>query len=209
MPDDRRPRRSNSARKSTRKAARESAAKKRAPARRTVGAAAIAAAELAASEQATGGHSEFELRDDVVETALQTGEYDGLLQDYFGPAEYEELRELARESAARTTRGGPKVLILPGIMGSKIGIPNRIGFFDDVYWIDPVDIAAGRLRDLALPSRKKFEAVGVVLLAYLKLKLRLKRAGYDAEFFPFDWRLDIAELGRRLADRIAKERGEV
>ena len=175
MPDDRRPRRSSSARKSTRKSAAKKKARK-APARRaarTAGAAATA--ELRASEQATRGHSEFELRDDAVEMALQTGEYDGLLQDYFGPAEYEELRQLARESAARATRGGPKVLILPGIMGSKIGIPNRIGFFDDVYWIDPVDIAAGRLRDLALPSRRKFEAVGVVLLAYLKLKLRLKK----------------------------------
>jgi pimeloyl-ACP methyl ester carboxylesterase len=197
-------------RTSTRKTARtgkKSATPRVRPARKA--AAVRASAELRAHEEATRGHSEFEMRDDVVETSLQTGEYDGLLQDYFGPGEYEELRQLARDAAARSTRGGPRVLILPGIMGSKIGIPNRLGFFDDVYWIDPIDIVAGRLRDLALPSKKKFQAVGVVLLAYLKLKLRLKRAGYDADFHPFDWRQDIAELGRQLADRIGRERQEV
>ena len=36
-----------------------------------------------------------------------------------------------------------------------------------MYWFDPVDVAMGRLSQLALPSSKKFEAVGVILLAVL------------------------------------------
>lgn len=145
-------------------------------------------------------HSEFELSNEHVEASLRTGEHSGLLEDYFGPAEYAQLRQLARDASARRVRGGPKVLILPGIMGSKIGRPGRFPIFDDVFWFDPIDIGAGRLSELALnggPSR--FKALGVMLIAYLKLKLRLQIGGYDAEFHSFDWRQSIANLGREFA----------
>jgi len=152
-------------------------------------------------------HSEFELTNEHIEAALQTGEHAGLLEDYFGPQEYAELRQLSREAAARTVRGGPKVLILPGVMGSKIGRRGRIGLFDDVYWFDPIDIAAGRLTQLALPDAgTRFEALGVMLIAYLKLKLRLQIGGYDAEFHAYDWRQSIADLGTDFA-RVLLARG--
>ncbi len=153
-------------------------------------------------------HSEWELSDEQVEIALQTGEHAGLLEDYFGREEYQELQQLAREAAARSVRGGPRVLILPGIMGSKLG-RERAGWFDDVVWIDPVDVIAGRLRQLALPptnaQNRAIEPLGVILFAYLKLKLRLRSAGYDADFFPFDWRQSIDELGAALTRRIAED----
>ena len=153
---------------------------------------------------------EFALRDDAVERALRTGEQQGLLEDYFGSDNYAELRQLSKDVAARGRRGGPKVLILPGIMGSTIGRRGSVGLFDDVYWFDPIDIAAGRLTDLALTgTASKFSALGVILFAYLKLKLRLQAAGYDAEFYPFDWRMSIAELGKQLARRLDNERGNV
>lgn len=154
-------------------------------------------------------HSEFELTNEHIESALRTGQDSGLLEDYFGPAEYEELRHLARDASARTVRGGPKVLILPGIMGSKIGTPGRLGIFDDVYWFDPVDIAAGRVTELALggaPSR--FKALGVMLIAYLKLKFRLQIGGYDADFHAFDWRQGIDALGREFATALKAAGGE-
>jgi pimeloyl-ACP methyl ester carboxylesterase len=155
-------------------------------------------------------HPEFELRDDAVERALRTGEHEGLLEDYFGPENYAELRQLSRDVAARGVRGGPRVLILPGIMGSKIGKRRMLGLFDDVYWFDPVDIGVGRLTELALgPSGSKFVAVGVMLIAYLKLKLRLRAAGYNADFYPYDWRLSIPELGRQLARQLKLEGGDV
>lgn len=160
------------------------------------------------AEQEQVRHSEWELRDEQVEIALQTGEHAGLLEDYFGRDEYEELRQLARQAAARSVRGGPRVLILPGIMGSKLG-RERAGWFDDVVWIDPIDVIAGRLRQLALPptnaQNRAIRPLGVILFSYLKLKLRLRSAGYDADFFPFDWRQSIDELGAQLAQRIRQD----
>ena len=55
---------------------------------------------------------------------------------------------MARQAAARGVRGGPRVLIVPGIMGSKIGRKRFI--FDDVIWLDPIDVAAGNLAKLVL-----------------------------------------------------------
>src|SRR5690606_12636790 len=39
----------------------------------------------------------------------------------------------------------------------------------------------------------------------LKLKLRLRSAGYDADFCPYDWRQSIDVLGAQLAQRIRQE----
>jgi pimeloyl-ACP methyl ester carboxylesterase len=155
-------------------------------------------------------HPEFELRNEVIESALRTGEYQGLLEDYFGADNYAELRQLSREAAARGVRGGPKVFILPGIMGSTIGTPRFIGLFHDLYWFDPVDIAAGRLSQLALSgAANRFVAVGVMLITYLRLKLRLQIAGYDASFHPFDWRLSTTALGAQLVERLQEIDGDV
>ena len=169
-------------------------------------AARTSATQVAEQEQLR--YSEWELSDDQVEIALQTGEHAGLLEDYFGREEYEELRQLARQAAARSVRGGPRVLILPGIMGSKLG-RERSGWFDDVIWIDPVDVIAGKLRQLTLPptnaKNRAIQPLGVILFSYLKLKLRLRSAGYDADFFPYDWRQSIDVLGAQLAQRIRQE----
>src|SRR5262249_55372110 len=97
------------------------------------------------------------------------------------------------------------VLILPGIMGSKLGFPGG-PLFEDAIWVDPVDIAAGRLAELRLGTRsREIRALGVILLAYLKLKLKLRIAGHDAEFWPFDWRQSLAELGTALAEDISND----
>jgi pimeloyl-ACP methyl ester carboxylesterase len=143
----------------------------------------------------------FSLPDEDVEALLQSGERNGALEDYFGPEQYEELRGLAQQAATRSVRGGERVFILPGIMGSRIG---RKG---DVIWVDPIDILRGKLSELKLPPPKQpVQAVGVILLAYLSLKLRLRIAGFDADFFPFDWRQTIPDLGKALAKRITEER---
>ena len=144
----------------------------------------------------------FGLQDSVVESALTTGELSPLLEEYFGAPQYAELRQLARDASTRTMRGGPRVLILPGIMGSKIGKDSKIPLFDDVLWVDPIDVAAGRLPDIALPRGRDLRAVGVILLAYLKLKLQLRAGGMNADFHPFDWRRSIPELGRELKTKL-------
>lgn len=152
-------------------------------------------------------HSAIELSDTAVEEALRTGDQPGLLEDLFGTAGYAELRALARDAAARSVRGGERVLILPGIMGSKLGFPG-LGPFEEALWIGPLQIAAGRLDLLRLPpsgDQRRVQALGVLLFAYLALKLRLRIAGHDAQFSPFDWRLGISALGANLARQIDEE----
>lgn len=152
-------------------------------------------------------HSGFELNNVEIETALQTGEHAGLLEDYFGPENYLELTRLAREAATRRVRGGPPVLIIPGLMGTKLGRRRTI-LFDDVVWFDPVDVAVGKLDELILPAGARLRTLGVMLIAYLKLKLRLSRAGYDADFYEYDWRLSLDKLGDLLKAELAARGGE-
>lgn len=148
--------------------------------------------------------SPFALSGEVLERSLITGEHGTLLERYFGEAEYRELRELAIQAHRREVRGGPRVLILPGIMGSRLGTQRLL--FDDVLWVDPIEIALGKLTDLSLEEGPgEIEAVGVIQLSYLKLKLILRIGGYDADFFPYDWRCDLMHLGRTLAEKVAAD----
>ncbi len=167
----------------------------------------------AAPPPALGGkfpeRSGFALSDEQVETALVTGEHAGLLEDYLGTENYRELSELARQASSRSVRGGPRVFVLPGIMGSKLGIPRK-GWFDDVLWLDPLDIARGELSKLAFKGDAgKIRPLGVLLFSYLKLKLSLKLDGFDADFHPYDWRQGLGGLGRELARRIVAEKRPV
>ena len=65
----------------------------------------------------------------------------------------QELARLARRASGM--RGGPRVLILPGIMGSTIGRRRKDGS-DDVTWFDPLEIAQGQLVKLALPGGNRY-----------------------------------------------------
>ncbi len=115
----------------------------------------------------------------------------------------QELSRLARRAAGM--RGGPRVLILPGIMGSTLGRPRK-GLPDDIKWFDPAEIALGGLTKLALPRGRRYGPLGVLRFAYERLRLVLRIAGYDAVFHPYDWRLDLAASGRALAERLVTER---
>ena len=115
----------------------------------------------------------------------------------------QELSRLARRAAGM--RGGPSLLILPGVMGSSIGHLRKNGGAD-VTWFDPVEICQGQLVKLALPAGNRYWAIGVLKFAYERLRLVLRIAGFDAVFHPYDWRRDIAWNGRELADRLLRER---
>ncbi|MCZ6790705.1 MAG: hypothetical protein O7C70_02785, partial [Candidatus Dadabacteria bacterium] len=143
--------------------------------------------KIVGKDNSSIGESGYRLNDSEIEQALLTGEHSGLLEDYFGEQAYIELKQMSLEAAAKTRKKGPRVLILPGIMGSKIGKPRLI--FDDIIWIDPIDIVLGNLSKLSFDNgSSKLKALGVVLFAYLKIKLFFIIKGYDAEFYPFDWR---------------------
>ena len=115
----------------------------------------------------------------------------------------QELSRLARRAAGM--RGGPRLLILPGVMGSSIGRLRKNGGAD-VTWFDPVEIAQGQLVKLALPAGNRYWAVGVLKFAYERLRLVLRIAGFDAVFHPYDWRRDMLWNGRELADRLLREK---
>lgn len=140
--------------------------------------------------------------DAEIERRLLDRRADPRLDALFGAAACAELRELARRASKQ--RGGPRVLVLPGIMGSTLGL-RRPGRADDVKWFDPIEIALGGLSKLALPSKRRIEPLGVLLFGYLRLKLALRAAGYDADFHPYDWRHSVESAGRALARRIEQE----
>jgi len=144
------------------------------------------------------------LHDEEIERLLAAGERRQELIAFFGERGYRELHSLARRAAARRAPDrGPRVYVLPGLMGSRIG--SRGMLLDDVLWVDLVEIAAGHLTRLALPGGARLVALGAMLLNSLKLKLSLKLAGFDTHLHPFDWRRSIGELAQALNERIAAE----
>jgi pimeloyl-ACP methyl ester carboxylesterase len=144
--------------------------------------------------------------DTQVEELLATGQHRRELENYFGAAEYRELAVLVR--AARKTSIAahtPRVIIVPGIMGSQLGLARRAPLPPDILWIDPVDIAAGRLELLKPAPDDGVVSLGVVLYTYLRLKLHLQTAGFHCAFHDYDWRLGVDVLGQGLAARLRLE----
>src|ERR1700686_2524022 len=159
----------------------------------------------------------FHADDDAVLDALVSGRHAETLSEYLGAPAYAQWSVLAAAAKRAKKPRGPKVLILPGIMGSKIGDAprdaagsarsgtRRRGAFRKVIWIDPLQMATGRLTDLTLPSGKALRAVGVLLFSYAKLKLQLEIGGREARFHAYDWRLGLDELGAQVAARIVAD----
>ncbi len=128
------------------------------------------------------------------------------LVDYFGPALHAELAALARSTLRKRRRSaGRRVYVLPGIMGSQLGIVRGDQRPNDILWLDPIDIAFGRLTELTLVERSPIVPLGAMTYSYLKMTLSLRKAGLDAVLLDYDWRRDIATLGKRLAERIAAD----
>jgi hypothetical protein len=64
----------------------------------------------------------------------------------------------------------------------------------------------GRLTALRLTPASEVEALGPVLYSYLKLKLRIAAAGFEACFFDYDWRRSVLECGRLFATKLQAQR---
>jgi pimeloyl-ACP methyl ester carboxylesterase len=144
--------------------------------------------------------------DTQVEELLATGEHRRELENYFGAGEYRELANLVR--AARSTSiadNAARVIIVPGIMGSQLGLMRRAPLPPDILWLDPVDIAAGRLKLLKPAHDDGVVSLGVVLYTYLRLKLHLQAAGFNCAFHDYDWRLGVDVLGQALGARLRLE----
>jgi pimeloyl-ACP methyl ester carboxylesterase len=149
------------------------------------------------------------LSDVATERLLVTGEHHHELIAYFGANEYRDLAKLAR-LAARTPIADERhrVIVVPGIMGSQLGLLRNAPLPNDVLWVDPIDIGIGRLASLQLPARASIVSLGVVLYSYLKLKLHLRAAGFAVSFHDYDWRLGVDQLGRTFSERLRAEPAE-
>ena len=146
-----------------------------------------------------------DLHDDQIVALLRSGAHSALLMAYFGETEYRELSQLAKLAATRRNPRGRRVFVLPGIMGSRLGLIARRSY--SLLWLHPTAVANGSLTQLAMPSSRALRAVGVMLPGYLKLRLRLEIAGFRPLFCPFDWRRDVDQLARSFA-RLIERSGE-
>ena len=137
---------------------------------------------------------------------LVSGEQRQELAAYFGEREYLDLVRLARKAErVGVSESGTHVFVVPGILGSQLGIARQRPLPNDVLWLDPIDIQVGRLRLLGLDAGAPIIPLGVVLYSHLKLRLRLRAAGFAVTFHDYDWRLGIEESGASLAERLREQ----
>jgi pimeloyl-ACP methyl ester carboxylesterase len=148
-------------------------------------------------------YDRFGWSDVEIERMLTSGEHREELGAYFGETEYRELVRLARKAErVGVNDTGPHVVVVPGILGSQLGIARRRPLPDDVLWLDPIDIQVGRLGLLGLQAGAPIIPLGVVLYSHLKLRLRLRAAGFAVTMHAYDWRLGIEESGASFAERL-------
>jgi pimeloyl-ACP methyl ester carboxylesterase len=145
-------------------------------------------------------YDRFAWSDVEVERMLVSGEQRQDLAAYFGESEYVDLVRLARKAERIGVHdASPHVVVVPGILGSQLGIARPRPLPNDVLWLDPIDIQVGRLRLLGLDAGAPIIPLGVVLYSHLKLRLRLRAAGFAVSFHDYDWRLGIEESGAAFA----------
>jgi pimeloyl-ACP methyl ester carboxylesterase len=141
-----------------------------------------------------------------MEQLLISGEHERDLAAYFGEQEYRELASLARLSASvPLADDAVRVFVVPGIMGSQLGLKRQAPLPHDILWLDPIDIGVGRLGSLHLSSGEPIVPLGVVLYSYLRLKLHLRASAFAPVLYDYDWRLGIDGLGAALAQRIRED----
>ena len=137
-------------------------------------------------------------------TALAEGSHAAVLQAFFGLSAYQELSHLAHlATSTPKDRCAPNVYLLPGLLGSKLGLihDNRT----DLIWFEPAAVISGRLSALTFGTNPLIRPLGVMLPPYLKLALTLQAAGMNVKLYPYDWRCSIIDTGQRLATDIAQD----
>jgi pimeloyl-ACP methyl ester carboxylesterase len=153
-------------------------------------------------------YDRFSWSDTQIEEWLAAGAHRTELGAYFGAVEYRRLATLAQRVQNRPPAADAlRVLIVPGIMGSQLGLRRPAPLPNDILWLDPIDIQQGRLAALRIGSPARIVPLGAVLYSYLPLKLYLRARGFAAELFDYDWRLSVGELAGMLAERLRAARG--
>jgi hypothetical protein len=101
---------------------------------------------------------------------------------------------IARGETVRPSGDLPVVFVLPGIMGSELGVD------DDRVWLQIRDLMFGGIRKLAIDAQG-VRALQPLPRFYGDLITHLART-HDVVPFPFDWRLAVEEEADRLHERV-------
>src|SRR3984893_11118829 len=154
-------------------------------------------------------YDKFAWSDTDIEHLLVTREHERDLAAYFGEHESRELVALARRAAdVPLTDDAARVFVVPGIMGSQLGLKRQPPLPHDILWLDPIDIGIGRLSSLHMSAGVPIVPLGVVLYSYFRLKLNLRASGFAPVLYDYDWRLGVDQLGAALAERIRNEEAD-
>jgi pimeloyl-ACP methyl ester carboxylesterase len=158
------------------------------------------------------------LTEEQVVSQLRSGEHAMLLSAVFGEPEYVRLKQLARRASRPLERTATRVYILPGLMGSRLGYATRTHTPLQNVWLNLHAVAASDLLALTLPaatasdhkerSKGPIKILGAMLPQYLKLKLTLRAAGFDARLHAYDWRKGVAESAAQLLKHMTAERSK-
>ena len=143
--------------------------------------------------------------DDAQLTALlASGRSRRELQAVFGRQEYLLLAGLAQRAVRAKLRQYLPVYLLPGIMGTQLGLARPAPLPADLLWIDPQDIIAGGLTGLRLGA-PELVTLGAIPYSYLALQLRLRAAGFTIIMHQYDWRRSLSQLAEEFAARVRAE----
>lgn len=150
-------------------------------------------------------HELFAMSTPAIEAMLEhprTRSHESELANYFGAGELQELRSLAKR-ARKVQPSKGRVLIVPGIQGSKLGRPRAKPLPAELAWIGP-GVVFGKLRELSLDHQPRMHsALGVFEFVYLRCKLHLRALGFDAQFFAYDWRDSLHACAASLVQELA------
>ena len=126
----------------------------------------------------------------------------GLMEKGFRPLSEAGLGEavpqidlVARSYQRRSSLPQPVVYILPGIMGTHLAEGDRR------IWLNLLELAQGRLRDLQI-SNRTIRPLSLVAMAYVNL-IGYLSATHEVIPFPYDWRLSMLDEAERFAKVIA------
>ena len=149
--------------------------------------------------------------DAELEAWLAAGTHQHEVIACLGEAEYALLLPIAQAAANRPPRSDCHVFLLAGIMGSQLGRPRALPWPANLVWLDPMDVMAGRLRELRLPDEQPLQPMqplGTITYTNYALKLRLQAAGFAVTMHHYDWRQPIATLGAQLAGQLRESSAE-
>lgn len=133
--------------------------------------------------------------DDLSEAADQTGLFEPLTSAARTPWHERDTRQAARTERSAISAERPVVIIIPGIMGSHLGVDRQR------IWFDLPNLCLGKLAKIGDPAAKNVVAEDLFEMFYGDLAEYLA-ATHHVVRCPYDWRLSLESGALALKERI-------